>query len=236
MIWSSLASAREIEPIKYPPCTFNPLCTCSKPAPDLGIVQCRQVPFPAIPKTINSSKVFMLHMENTGLRELEPYFLQATGIELRLFIMFYLNFTQIIKYILCVRTWIGIGLYRLEISHNPLTEVPDDSFIGLERSLWELMLQHNELIDIPSRAIRHLQKLRHLDLSGNQISCIEQESFRGLEDSLQTLILSKNSLNSLPPDSFSTLPLLDTIDLSGNNIAKIDANIFRDGMPKLAKV
>lgn len=24
-------------------------------------------------------KVFMLHMENTGLREIEPYFLQATG-------------------------------------------------------------------------------------------------------------------------------------------------------------
>lgn len=79
MVWSSLARAKEIEQIKYPPCTFNPLCACSKPVPDLGIVQCRNVPFPAIPKTINNSKVFMLHMENTGLRELEPYFLQATG-------------------------------------------------------------------------------------------------------------------------------------------------------------
>lgn len=79
MIWASLIGAREIESIKYPPCTFNPLCTCSKPAPDLGIVQCRHVPFPAIPKTVNISKVFMLEMKNTGLLELEPYFLQATG-------------------------------------------------------------------------------------------------------------------------------------------------------------
>lgn len=80
MIWSSLAGAsREIETIKYPTCTFNPLCTCSKPMPDLGIVQCRHVPFPSIPNSVNISKVFMLHMENTGLRELDPYFLQATG-------------------------------------------------------------------------------------------------------------------------------------------------------------
>lgn len=55
-----------------------------------------------------------------------------------------------------------IGLYRLEISYNPIMDIPDDSFIGLERTLWELFLQHNELIEIPSRAIRHLQKLRHL--------------------------------------------------------------------------
>lgn len=151
------------------------------------------------------------------------------------------------------------GLYRLEISHNLITEIPDDSFFGLERSLWELMLQHNELIEIPSRAIRHLQKLTHLgkifgfydifvhatklvngffevDLSGNQISCIEPDSFRGLENSLHTLILSSNSINNLPPDSFSTLPQLDTIDLSGNNLESIDANIFRDGMPRLSKV
>lgn len=76
---TSVVRARDTEPFKYPPCTFNPLCTCSKPAPDLGIVQCRHVPFPAIPRTINNSKAFMLHMENTGLRELESYFLQATG-------------------------------------------------------------------------------------------------------------------------------------------------------------
>ncbi|KAJ6640078.1 Chaoptin, partial [Pseudolycoriella hygida] len=203
---TSTVRARDIEPSKYPPCTFNPLCTCSKPAPDLGIVQCRHVPFPAIPRTINNSKAFMLHMENTGLRELEAYFLQATG------------------------------LYRLEISHNLITEIPDESFYGLERSLWELMLQHNELIEIPSRAIRHLQKLTHLDLSGNQISCIEPDSFRGLENSLHILILSKNSINTLPPDSFSTLPQLETIDLSGNNLEWIDANIFRDGMPRLSKL
>jgi len=58
------------------------------------------------------------------------------------------------------------GLYRLEISHNPLPGVPDEAFLGLERSLWELGLQNNDLTDVPSRAMRHLQKLRLLDLTG----------------------------------------------------------------------
>lgn len=134
MLWSSMVRAAaghsQLEQLQHPPCSFNPLCTCAKPAPDLGIMQCRDVPFPSIPNTVNTSRVFALHMENTGLRELEPYFFQATG------------------------------LYRLEIARNLLTDIPDDSFVGLEKALWELMLPYNELIEVPSRAIRHLEKLR----------------------------------------------------------------------------
>ena len=58
------------------------------------------------------------------------------------------------------------GLYRLEISKNPLSGIPDEAFMGLERSLWELELQYNDLNIVPSRAMRHLQKLRLLDLTG----------------------------------------------------------------------
>jgi hypothetical protein len=61
------------------------------------------------------------------------------------------------------------GLYRLEISRNPLPGVPDEAFFGLERSLWELKLQYNDLTDVPSRAMRQLQKLRLLDLTGQRL-------------------------------------------------------------------
>jgi hypothetical protein len=44
--------------------------------------------------------------------------------------------------------------------------VSDEAFLGLERSLWELKLQYNEFTDVPSKAVRHLQKLRLLDLTG----------------------------------------------------------------------
>lgn len=128
------------------------------------------------------------------------------------------------------------GLYRIEISHNPLGEVPEFSFDGLERSLWELALHHNRLVEVPSRAIHNLKKLRYLDLSGNQIDCIELNSFAGLDGSLEYLSLADNSIDSLPRDAFTSLPKLETIDLSGNNIAYLDPNIFQDGMPSLVKV
>jgi hypothetical protein len=63
----------------YPPCVFNPLCSCSKSLPDLGLVFCQDVPLLRLPAPLNSSKVFMLHLENNGLRSVEPYFLQGTG-------------------------------------------------------------------------------------------------------------------------------------------------------------
>ncbi|XP_055588501.1 chaoptin isoform X2 [Uranotaenia lowii] len=206
MIWASLARAREIDISQHPPCSFNALCTCSKSAPDLGVVDCRDVLFPAIPMVINSSKLFMLHMDNTGLREIEPYFFQTTG------------------------------LYRLDISNNPITEVPDEAFCGLERSLWELTLENNRLIEVPSRAIRDLKKLRMLNLRGNDISLVEPGAFRGLEKSLQSLVLADNSITQILPASVSGLPNLDSIDLSGNNLARIDPAAFKDGLTKLSKV
>ncbi|XP_055380900.1 chaoptin isoform X2 [Condylostylus longicornis] len=208
MIWVSLSSAyhMETEQERYPPCTYNALCTCSKSAPDLGIVRCRNVPFPALPKMVNNSKVFSLSMENTGLRDIEPYYLQATG------------------------------MYRLKISENHLTEIPDDAFTGLERSLWELMLPYNDLIEIPSKSFRHLHKLRHLDVSYNHITHIHHDSFRGLEDSLQTLVLKENCISRLESSSFSGLLILETLDLSGNNLFEIDPSVFRDGMPRLHKL
>lgn len=69
MIWASLAGARDLESTKYPPCLFSPLCTCSKASPnDLGILQCKNVPYPAIPRTVNNSKVIFEINRNCNRR------------------------------------------------------------------------------------------------------------------------------------------------------------------------
>ncbi|XP_063227150.1 chaoptin [Bacillus rossius redtenbacheri] len=206
MVWVSLAHGREVEQVQYPPCVFNPLCSCSKAVPDLGIVVCQDVPLARIPPQLNSSKIFMLHLENNNLRSIEPYFLQATG------------------------------LYRLEISHNPVPDIPAEAFVGLERSLWELELQHNQLQAVPSRAFRHLQKLRRLDLTGNKISEISADSWRGLEGSLQTLVLAHNALSSLPAEAFSALPSLESLDLTGNDLSGLDPATFHSGPPRLSRL
>lgn len=112
----------------------------------------------------------------------------------------------------------------------------ENSFDGLERTLWELSLHHNALIEIPSRAMRNLKKLKFLDLSNNFIECIEIDSFAGLGGSLETLIIANNFIGTLPRDAFATLPKLETIDLSGNNLIQLDANVFQDGLQFLTKV
>ncbi|KAJ3628300.1 hypothetical protein MTP99_015615 [Tenebrio molitor] len=206
MMWLSLCGAREVDLMRYPSCPFSSLCTCSKPGPDLGIVRCQNVHLSRIPEPVNTSKVFMLHLENNNLRIIEPHFFQSTG------------------------------LYKIVISSNPLSYVPDETFLGLERSLWELDLSHNQLTRVPNRALRYLRKLRRLDLKGNSIGKISPDNWRGLENSLITLIMSDNSLTHLPTDSFSGLPMVETIDLEGNNLKEIDPSVFRDGMGKLANL
>lgn len=204
MIWASSVRA-----LKAPdsPCVFSSLCTCSNGDVDnLGSVKCSNVDFPAIPDAFNTTKVYMLKMENTGLSEIEPFFLQSTA------------------------------LYRLEISHNPLYFIHDESFSGLGRSLWHLILSYNDLEDIPTNAMRYLQKLQYLDLSGNEIAFIKPNSFRGLQNNLQTLILADNSFNTVTGEAFQGLPNLVTLDLSSNNLHEISPDVFREQMNSLTRV
>lgn len=71
MIWSSLAGAREIVVNKNDPtCGFSPMCTCSSTGVSLGIVQCQNSPFPAIPRTVNSSKVSSMQSIGTHTQAL----------------------------------------------------------------------------------------------------------------------------------------------------------------------
>ncbi|XP_045767708.1 chaoptin isoform X4 [Maniola jurtina] len=207
MIWASLARALELHvDTGHPPCLFQALCTCSKPAGDLGIVTCKYVPILRVPAAVNSSKVFTLQLTGNKIRDLEPQFFQATG------------------------------LYRLAINQNPLENIHEEAFYGLDNTLWELELKQDRLTEVPSRALRYLQKLRLLDLTGNEITDVTGDNWLGLENTLQTLILADNSIASLPLDAFSGLPMLETLDLHGNHLSVIDSGVFRDGMSRLSKL
>ena len=204
MIWASSVGAVKMQ---SPPCIFNTLCTCHSIYPDnFGSVECENVPFPTMPNALNTSKVYKLKMHGTGLTEIEPYFLQATG------------------------------LYRLEVTNNPIYDISDDAFRGLERSMWELVLKSNGLISVPTKALRSLQNLRLLDLSGNEITIIERDSFRGLQNSLRHLVISDNSISTIPNDVFHGLPNLNSLDLSSNNLHEITPDVFREQINSLVKL
>ncbi|KAL4716304.1 hypothetical protein ACJJTC_014784 [Scirpophaga incertulas] len=207
MIWASLTRALELHvDTGHPSCLFQALCTCSKPAGDLGIVTCKNVPLLRVPSILNNSKVFTLQLTGNNIRELEPQFFQATGI------------------------------YRLAINKNPLETIHEEAFYGLDKSLWELELREDKLTAVPSRSLRNLQKLRLLDLSGNEITDISGDDWRNLEGTLQTLMLADNSISEPARGCIFCLEMQETLDLHGNHLAVIETGVFRDGMGRLNKL
>lgn len=181
-----------------PPCVFNPLCTCSKPHPDLGKVSCLSVPFSTVPKSINSSAIYILVLNNNGLRKIED------------------------------RSFFGTGMSRVEVSDNLISTLSMSSLFGLERSLRELNFRNNKFTSIPGSALDRLQRLRDLNLSHNLINEVRVETDFPLNllSSLKSLDLSYNSLTSLDQYSFRLLASLQHLDLSSNNIYSLNQMTF----------
>lgn len=186
-----------------PPCVFNPLCTCSKPHPDLGQVSCTSAPFSVVPPSINSSAIYILVLNRNGLRKIED------------------------------RSFFGTGMSRLEVSDNLISTLSTLSLIGLERSLRELNLRNNKLTSIPRSALDRLQRLRELNLSHNLICEIRGETDFPLNllSTLKLLDLSHNSLTSLDQYSFRLLASLQHLDLRSNNIFILNQMTFHASPP-----
>ncbi|XP_045123906.1 chaoptin-like [Portunus trituberculatus] len=193
-------------PGDYPRCNFNAQCTCSNTGPDLGLVFCDNVELGRVPEELNNTKIHTLTLRSNNLRSLDEYAFYSTG------------------------------MWRLEVRHNALLEIPEKAFHGLERSLWELDLQYNDLTRLPRDALRKLRKLKTLDLTGNFISDLTLEDFQGYETSLQTLVLAENSLTLIPEGIFRTLDNLRTLNLRGNNILTINAQAFQGVSSQLAHI
>lgn len=78
VIWMSRTEAESFLQ-DFQPCSFNPLCSCTKSYDSLGEVHCVDVYFPRIPPAINRSRLSTLHLRNNDLDSIEPYFLVNTG-------------------------------------------------------------------------------------------------------------------------------------------------------------
>lgn len=127
-----------------------------------------------------------------------------------------------------------LGLWKIEIRENHLSQIPDRAFAGLERSLGELDLSKNRLHRFPSKALRKLGRLKVIDLSENQILELNRDDFVGLEDILQVLSLAENHLYTLHLETFSGFQRLERLDLKGNSILSVEP--LRSGTMKLGQL
>lgn len=147
----------------------------------------------------------------------------------------------------------GPGLYTLDLSHNEIKTLPDESELLKLRSLQHLYLQHNNISDISSEAFNGLTSLRVLNISHNRLHTLPEGLFsnakelreiylndnfvvelaRGLFHHLEQLIvldLSSNQLtsNHIDDATFKGLIRLIVLNLSNNALTRIDGKTFKD--------
>ncbi|XP_012370269.2 leucine-rich repeat and transmembrane domain-containing protein 1 [Octodon degus] len=108
----------------------------------------------------------------------------------------------------------------VDCSHQGLDEVPPD----LPPDTLTLLLQDNQISQLPALAFRTVPQLKILNLSNNSLSTLAPEAFHGLWD-LEVLNLTQNSLLSLESRIFQFLPQLRELDLSSNNISHLPKSL-----------
>ena len=72
---------------------------------------------------------------------------------------------------------------RLDLSHNPVTSLDPEAFIGLEDSLLELDLEDTNLTILPD-SLASLSKLRRLNIRSNSIKGLPTDIMAALGGSL----------------------------------------------------
>lgn len=115
-------------------------------------------------------------------------------------------------------------LCELILSHNQMTDLPRNTFIGLPK-LHLLNLANNNLSIIPFQVFNMLSALQKLDLSGNHLVTF-LDNFFIKNEALIVLNLCDNMLQKILKNSLHGLTNLIELDLSNNQIANIDRNAF----------
>lgn len=117
------------------------------------------------------------------------------------------------------------SLKQLDLSHNQLKKIESTLFERLS-SLEVLYLQDNHLTSIAPDSFLRLNSLEKLILSNNQLDTLDANVFRGLKPNLKSLALDHNQLKGLPDNIFSDLSLqLEDLSLDNNQLAKVPKSI-----------
>ena len=118
------------------------------------------------------------------------------------------------------------SLSGLNLSHNQLTELPQDLFDDLTSLTW-LRLNDNRLTALREDAFSDLADLERLHLGQNRLTVLPG----GLIDensNLHTLTLPNNKLTSIPTELLDDRSKLTTLQLNGNQLTSLPAGLFAD--------
>ncbi|XP_078700271.1 uncharacterized protein LOC144927008 [Branchiostoma floridae x Branchiostoma belcheri] len=110
-------------------------------------------------------------------------------------------------------------------------QVDPNVFKGLDNITY-LALGSNNLIRVPTSALRHVGQLVYLDLSGNELTTLESGDFDNMTN-VQELDLSANKLTTVSREALANMSSLRSLVLSDNPIVYVGPDAFG---PQLTEV
>jgi Leucine-rich repeat (LRR) protein len=119
----------------------------------------------------------------------------------------------------------GTQIQNLDLSHNRINTFDASIYVPIAEMLEILMLNANQLSELPIGAFDRLIHLRELSLSENYLTTIPVEVFSPLIN-LRTLHLVEIGVSDLQIEWFSSLFRLRTLELENNFIQELPENVF----------
>ncbi|CAL4068936.1 unnamed protein product, partial [Meganyctiphanes norvegica] len=164
--------------------------------------------------------VYYLKIRNSNLPRIPDY--MFTGLEFYNILMKWSHVTfEDIKIIFVV----GATLEDQIFHSSNIIQVPTEALRKLDK-LTFLNLNFNELSGLEDGVFAGLNNLERLSLYGNRISLISSYSFMGVEGLLR-LNLGKNRLKTIPTEAFSNLNKLEVLELHENDITHLESRAFK---------
>ncbi|KAK0396388.1 hypothetical protein QR680_001701 [Steinernema hermaphroditum] len=113
------------------------------------------------------------------------------------------------------------SLIELNLSGNKISKIDGVAFDEVKNTLQSLVLDNNEMSEVPAEAIRNLDSLIALHLKNNQISKLDKLQIVNMT-SLSMLTLSGNQISSIDKNFIMNSPKIFYIYLNNNNIGSIE--------------
>ncbi|XP_035794791.1 leucine-rich repeat-containing protein let-4-like [Anopheles albimanus] len=227
---ATLVAAQSNSPQTCPPGSdINP-CVCQVKKNGLDIL-CEATDAQHITKAMSALKgkspiIFYLKLRHNNLPKLQGFVFLA--LDIRHLTIHNSSLATIEETSL---SSLGRGLTQLDVSQNQLMSVPSSALKNLHYLLI-LNLNHNRISQIHNRAFEGLDTLEILTIYENKLTFIEPDAFRGLDKKLKRLNLGGNDLTAVPQKALSMLDNLRKLELQENRIKTIKEGDF-EGLENL---
>lgn len=116
------------------------------------------------------------------------------------------------------------SLTFVNMTNALVKRLSETSFLSADHLEW-LILDENEVRELPAHAFKRTPELEYAYLRNNHIAVIDKDAFKDAVN-LKLLYLSGNLIESVDPGTFKGLEKLSSISLARNKLKSLDLRLF----------